>query len=256
MRASLPSVLFAVSLLGGLAVLAGAFEPQADSQTGQLVIVSEPPGATVSMDGRELGKAPLTQFPGKGQHKLLLHLEGYVNQEISLSWKAGESQTVHQRLKPQSGTLSIKDLGEARLRLGPGIPQELKGKGPWKLAPGKYELTAVRGKLPAKPRRLEIKPGESLEVALDWPGLPVMPPQMPALRPPASAGLPVSPSAYLPPRPAYVAPRYSDYQPPRPVYHPAEPLFTPIPPSHYEPPPPPAPRSYPGGGEPIFTPLP
>jgi hypothetical protein len=253
MRASPSSVLFAVSLLGGLAALACAFEPQSESQPGQLQIVSEPPGATVSIDGVELGKAPLTQFPKAGPHKLSFRLEGYANQEVSLSWKPGGSQAVHQRLKAEDGTLSVRDLNKARLHLGPGIPQELKGPGPWKLAPGKYELTAVRDRLPAKPKRIEIKPGQALEVALDWPALPVMPPQRPELKRPAGTAIALPPnSGYLPPRPAYLAPRYNSYQPTRPAYHPA-PLFTPIPPSRYDPPPP---RTYPGTGDPIFTPLP
>jgi len=146
--------------------------------------------------------------------------------------------------------------------LGPGIPRTLEGKGPWKLAPGRYELTAVRDKIPAKPKRFEVKAGQSLELALDWPALPTSP--VPSARPP-QARIPshASQSTFVsgdPPAP----PPYHYYQPPRPAYRPAarpvyraplEPLFTPIPPGRYDPPPPPAP-SYPSGPEPLFTPLP
>ncbi|MBS2035093.1 PEGA domain-containing protein [bacterium] len=259
MRASLPSILFASSLLGGLAALGVAFESRPEPSQGQLRILSEPSGATVLLDNREVGKTPLIQTPSSGKHTVKLKLDGFIPEESGISYREGESQSLHLRLKPLAGTLVIKDLDKARVHLGPGIPQELEGKGPWKLAPGNYEITAVRGPIPARPRRIEIKAGQNLEVALDWPALPVVPPPLPAVLPPSgqiSTPPPPPISSYAPRPPAYVAPRYNQYQPPRPVYRPSQPLFTPIPPSHDEPPPPPPPRSYPGGGEPIFTPLP
>ena len=255
MRASLPALGFTVTLLGGLVALGAAFEPKNAAQADLLSIVSEPAGAQLLWDGKVIGKAPLTQPTMRGAHKLTFRLEGYAPADVSVEQP---TQRVHQRLRPLTASLSIKAPGKAKLQLGPGIPRELEGRGPWKLAPGRYELTAVRDKIPAKPQRFELKPGQSLEVALDWPALPTLPMQLPPRLPqPTIAPPALNPSTYspLPPQPR---PRYNYYQPPapRPVYRaPVEPLFTPIPPARYDPPPAPPP-SYPGGGEPLFTPLP
>ncbi len=249
MRASLPAFGFTVALLGGLVALSAAFEPNNTAPPDLLSMVSEPAGAQLLWDGKVIGQTPLTRPTVRGSHKLTFRLEGYAPAEVLVDQPR---QKVHQRLQPLSASLTIKEPGKAKLQLGPGIPRPLEGKGPWKLAPGRYELTAVRGKIPAKPKRFELKPGQSLELALDWPvlpSLPVRPVQLPAARPP------FNPPAYapLPPQPA---PRYNYYQPPasRPVYRPpVAPLFTPIPPSHDNPPPAP---SYPSGPDPVFTPLP
>lgn len=250
-------MLFTVTLVGGLAALATAFETKPAGQPGALTIASEPPGAEVLMDGRVIGKTPLTQEPSAGAHRLTFRLPGYETTAASVDWHSEQNQRFHQRLKAQSASLRIQQPGQAKLRLGPGVGRALEGKGPWKLAPGLYELTAVRGKIPAKPQRFELKPGQSLEIALDWPALPALPmarPTLPQVQP-ARLTLPSRPNWVPPPQPQ---PRYNYYQAPRPVYRPparpAEPLFTPIPPSHSEPPP--APPSYPGGPEPVFTPLP
>ncbi|MFN8611029.1 MAG: PEGA domain-containing protein [Vulcanimicrobiota bacterium] len=259
MRASLPSAFFAASLLAGLAALTVAFEPPSPGAPARLELISEPAGASVWLDGRELGKTPVNQVPSAGKHKVKFQMAGYAPEELDLTCKAGESQSVHRRLHPLPGTLSIRDVNRVKLCLGPGIPKELKGKGPWKLAPGHYEVTASRDRIPAKPRRIEIKPDGRLEISLDWPALPVVPPLAPPRNAAGSSSPPPVPPAQpysQPPSAAYVTPRYNNYRPPQPAYRPTEPLFTPIPPSHYEPPPPPPPRSYPGGGEPIFTPLP
>lgn len=255
MRASLTAVLFTVTLLGGLGALASAFEPKSARHVDALSIVSEPPGAQVLLDGKILGKTPLSQAPISGSHKLTFRLAGFAETVATFEG----TQRVHQRLQPLKGSLTIQDLGKAKLRLGPGVPRELEGKGPWKLTPGQYELTAVRDKIPARPKRFEIKPGQSLEIALDWPSLPVLPaarpvPQVPRAPQPPPLSFPTYTAPVAPPP----GPRYNYYTPPRPAYRPPvrqpEPIFTPLPPTHFEPPAPPP--SYPAGPEPVFTPLP
>ena len=258
MQASLPAVVFAITLLGGLAVLATAFESQTSPQAGGVQVASEPPQAELILDGKTLGKAPLTLQPARGLHRLEFRLEGYASAEVRLEWKSGEVERVQQRLKPVPATLSVKELNKAKLHLGPGVPQSLNGPGPWKLAPGSYELTASRGKVPAKPKRFELKPGQNLEIALDWPTLPV--PRLPMAPPRPRSAPQVQTQNYTHPSHSYVPPQphYQYYQPPaRPRYRPSrqpEILFTPVPPAHYDPPAP-APR-YPPGPEPVFTPLP
>lgn len=260
MRASLPALLFTVALLGGLGVLGAAFEPRTSGAKSDLTVFSEPSGAEVLLDGKPLGKTPLIRPSPVGAHRLTFRLAGYAQAEAQLQG----SQRLHQRLEPLPANLSVKDLDKAELRLGPGVPRLLEGKGPWKLAPGRYELTATRDKIPAKPRRFEVKPGQTLAIALDWPGLPLPPVAAPPVSQPAPARpqLPSAPArpAYEPPaRPAYQPPpRYNTYTPPRPAYRPPvrqpEPLFTPLAPARFEPPAP-AP-AYPAGPEPVFTPLP
>ncbi|MCW5872196.1 MAG: PEGA domain-containing protein, partial [Candidatus Eremiobacteraeota bacterium] len=209
-RPSLPAILFTATLLGGLGALAAAFEPKPQGQTASLDIVSEPAGAEVLLDNKEIGKTPLTRERSSDSHKLTFRLPGYVPAEIVLN---EHSERIHQRLSPQPASLRVTGAGQAKLRLGPGVGRTLEGKGPWKLAPGQYELTAVRAKIPARPRRFELKPGQSLEIALDWPALPAVPVPVPR---PTQARPPAAP-LYTPPQ---SRPRYHDYQPPRPVYRP------------------------------------
>lgn len=258
MRASFQALIFTIALVGGMGVLGAAFETKTTGQSkSELNIISEPPGAEVLLDGKLLGKTPLTRPSPAGSHRLTFRLAGYAQAEAQLQG----SQRLHQRLEALPANLQVKDLEKAELRLGPGVPRLLEGKGPWKLAPGRYELTATRDKIPAKPRRFEVKPGQTVEIALDWPTLslppaaPTMPPSVPAQPRPE----PVLPGYRPSARPAYQPlPRYNIYSPPRPVYRPPvqrpEPLFTPLPPARFEPPAPPP--SYPAGPEPVFTPLP
>jgi hypothetical protein len=262
MQGSVQAVAFAGALCLGLAALAGAFRPQPLEQSTTLRVDSDPPQAEVWLDGTSQGQAPLTLRPRSGPHQVELSKSGFESVRQKVEIHAGQSLDLHLRLSPKLASLNLRQADQAEIHLGPGIPQRLRGSGPWKLPPGNYEVSARRGQMLAEPKKFAVKPGQDLQISLVWPRLPEVPAQTVRPLPPASAP-PLSPPAPAP-APAYVAPyrpparptyRPPAYTPPaRPYQPPSRPevLFTPIAPSRPDPP------SYqpPSGDEPLFTPLP
>lgn len=259
---------FAACLTAGALVGGSALAPRAVSGPTRLDVDTLPPLAEVWVDGQLQGKTPLKLEVKPGSRQLELRKSGFQPKELSVPCPRARTSHVVEQLSPRMGLLKVEKLDKgAELWLGPGTPQRLKGSGPWSLSPGDYELTAVRGKLPAEPRRFSVKPGKDVLVALQWPqppALPVFRPpvarpssgHVPAARPPRSASVP--PPRYfapapvvrrpVPPRPAAPVYRYT-----RPTYKPPAapaPLWTPLPP-----PPPAAPVGHPSE-EQLFTPLP
>ena len=257
MHGSLQAVGFAAAITCGLAALAGAFSPQslASASPTQIRVESLPPKAEVWLDGTAQGVSPVTLNAVPGPHKLELRKAGFEPAECPVTVIQGESTTVLKRLACKAARLTLRESDQAEIQIGPGIPQSLKGKGPWKIEPGFYEVTARRGAVMAEPKKFEAKPGQDLRLTLVWPH-----PPAPVERPPVSAPSPAAPRpapprpVYSPPRPVYHRP-VQPYQPPVRLYTPPAPpqaLFTPIAPSRPET----VPYHPPGPDEPLFTPLP
>ena len=68
-------------------------------RTGILVITSEPPGATVLVDGAGRGKTPVTiKDVASGKHRVQFTLAGYLENVQQVELQAGESETVNATL--------------------------------------------------------------------------------------------------------------------------------------------------------------
>src|SRR5262249_4852853 len=79
---------------------------QALAQRGmqQLTVLSSPPGATVSIDGRPVGVTPFTgEFP-PGQHQVDFALRGYADVSQQLDLPAAEARDVIVRLEPSAAS--------------------------------------------------------------------------------------------------------------------------------------------------------
>ncbi|HIH03455.1 MAG TPA: PEGA domain-containing protein [Methanoregulaceae archaeon] len=81
-------------------------------RTGGLLVVTEPPGASVALDGRPVGEAPL-RIDGlePGWHALVLALAGHVDVVTPVEVRAGATTTVRSRLEPAAGaagTLAVR----------------------------------------------------------------------------------------------------------------------------------------------------
>jgi hypothetical protein len=61
---------------------------------GTLVVASEPRGASVFVDDRELGNAPVEASVGAGPHHVVVHLSGYVDKATSVVIGVGERRVV------------------------------------------------------------------------------------------------------------------------------------------------------------------
>jgi hypothetical protein len=81
---------------------------RADGATGQLVIMSTPPGATVSIDGTRAGRAPLTKphlLPG--EHMVSAHWPDDREASVITKVVAGQSTVVQLEAKATTGQLVI-----------------------------------------------------------------------------------------------------------------------------------------------------
>lgn len=216
--------------------------PRSQEPRTKILVDSQPTGAELVVDGETWGRTPLLNNIKPGNHQFELRRKGFTSVQWSQFCPLGETTRSVKRLPQEPATLRLKSNEQAEVYLGPGVARKLEGKGPWKLPAGKYEVSARRGPIPSPPKRFELKPGQSLEIALQWP-VPVAPVQAPVAAPPQ--GAPVPPRQPVPPPPAPV------YRPPAPVYRPVQPAYRP-PAPRYTPPPPIA-RPVP---QPLWTPIP
>lgn len=64
-------------------------------ETTELTLASDPPGAVVSLDGKDLGPAPQKLVLRKDEQKTVrFHLDGYVDSEVQVDWKAAPLRQV------------------------------------------------------------------------------------------------------------------------------------------------------------------
>ncbi len=61
---------------------------------GMLVVASEPRGASVFVDDKELGNAPVEASVGAGTHRVVVHLSGYLDKATSVVVGVGERRVV------------------------------------------------------------------------------------------------------------------------------------------------------------------
>ena len=109
----------------------------------QLEILTSPPGAAISMDGKTLGSAPLNHAAAAGTHKLEAVLEGYQPAEKSLILTLGTPASITLQLQPFTPSLHVfTDLESGVVQLEGRPPARLQG-GEFatdQIAPGKHSL--------------------------------------------------------------------------------------------------------------------
>lgn len=263
------TMLFALCLAAGGVAGTAALAPRAVAGPTMLRVETLPAGAELFVDGESQGKTPVHLEVTAGTRKLELRKGGFASKAIDVECKPARSTPVVEKLAPTPGTLRLGGAQNAEVLLGPGVPRKLSGKGPWDLPPGEYEVLASRDKVPSRPKKFTLKPGEELAVNLEWPTFQqeVLPPVPAPERVQARPVKPVASSAartVAPPR-AAAGPRPSStrtqrqlqyqppvrtYRPPAPTYR--RPAYRPAPPA-YSPPPRAASRPAPA---PLWTPLP
>jgi hypothetical protein len=89
------------------------------SPRARLVVRTEPPGATVTVDGTEVGETPLDESIGTGVHELQLTRMGYRSINYSFLVQTGETQRIADTLQTAIGRLTVTSLPDsATVRLG------------------------------------------------------------------------------------------------------------------------------------------
>jgi len=90
-----------------------------------LVVKSDPPGASVYVDGRDMkAKTPAQVSVDKGQHLVLVRLSGYLDETLNGQFTLGQTLNFSPTLQPLGNVDSIKTVGGKMSRLfgGKGQP--------------------------------------------------------------------------------------------------------------------------------------
>jgi TonB family protein len=162
-----PSLLLAgaaIAAMAGLWVLrqAGAF-PFRETMAG-LSVMTEPPNATVRLDGIRVGKTPLSQGSlAPGPHTVQVALDGFTPAELSLQLQADPLPTpLRFVLQPTTAVLEVRsDPAGAPVR----IDGKLVGATPLEelsIPPGTHELGIVQPGLRPWTQTVHLNPGDRI----------------------------------------------------------------------------------------------
>lgn len=87
-------------------------------------IASDPPGASIIVDGRDTGKlTPMKLVVEKGNHSLVLRKAGYIESSATMALNAGETFQFAPTLKPLGNSDEIKQVGKFKKLIGRGGPE-------------------------------------------------------------------------------------------------------------------------------------
>ncbi|MFP6907002.1 MAG: PEGA domain-containing protein [Verrucomicrobiota bacterium] len=117
------------------------------SDSGKVTFNSTPSGASVFIDGRNIGNTPVTQDRiAKGSHEVEFRMDGFADYKESLTIQSGTVDTMSAVLEPKPGSLRIVTIPDgARVY----VNNEFRGEAPIELtdlAPGDYRVrTEVEG---------------------------------------------------------------------------------------------------------------
>ncbi len=135
-------------------------------QHGGLVVVSDPPGSDVLLDGRRLGNTPLAYegLPG-GTHRLTLRKEGFHPYETSLTLDENDAHVVDVRLDGPPVYLWVEARKNARVYIDGSYAGEITGETlGLKVRPGRHEVRIEHNGF-ASVQQIELKPGRDAMIA-------------------------------------------------------------------------------------------
>lgn len=125
------------------------FDLRASVRDGTASFSSDPRGADVYVEGRFLGRTPLTRVDfAPGTYTARFELPGYTTESVRFTVREGRATEVSQRLRALGGTLEVTgNVGNALVFLdGREVGRLASGSGLLRLdqlTPGRYELTVV-----------------------------------------------------------------------------------------------------------------
>ena len=78
-----------------------------------LVVKSDPPGANIYVDGRDMGtKSPGQVSVDKGQHVVLVRMSGYIDETMNSQFVLGQTFNFSPTLRPLGNTENLKTVGK------------------------------------------------------------------------------------------------------------------------------------------------
>jgi len=129
----------------------------------RIKIESEPSGASVKINGKNIGKTPLRTEVVSGENYIALSKENYISKEEQIVIKA--SDTYHYVLEKQKYRLKVESSpSEATLKVN-GV---VKGQTPkeMNLISGKYKITAEKDQYSRKIKRIDLTSDKTLLLKL------------------------------------------------------------------------------------------
>jgi hypothetical protein len=90
-----------------------------------LVVKSDPPGANIYVDGRDMGtKTPAQVSVDKGNHVVLVRMMGYIDETMNAQFALGQTFNFSPTLRSMGNVDNIKTVGKmSKLFGGKGVPQ-------------------------------------------------------------------------------------------------------------------------------------
>ena len=140
-----------------------ALEAPLEPAWAEVKVVSEPPGALLRIDGREVGPTPQTVELLEGRRGLALSLAGYKPRQSTVDVVAGEPRTLPTvRLVPADGNLTLTSEPSGAAVTVDGV---YRGETPadLDLAPGRYMLRLQKAGYASAARPVEIDPATARE---------------------------------------------------------------------------------------------
>jgi hypothetical protein len=138
---------------------------------GELVVESQPSGATVVLDGQQRGLTPLATpiLVDAGTHSVRVARDGYASYETQLTVASRQKRTISAVLRPleRSGLIVIEEASGASLDVT--IDGAVVGKTPYEgtLAPGTHAVSLRgEGNFGSPPSSAAVRAGESLRLVL------------------------------------------------------------------------------------------
>jgi hypothetical protein len=130
-------------------------------------IQTNPPGASVLIDGVSVGASPLSVPVRAGEHVLRFEMDGYRSLETALNVEEGRPRAVVESLAGRAKLgridLVVRDISEV------SIDDEVIGRGPFerqvKIAHGKHDVRLNRLGCELRELELNVPPGGSVEAA-------------------------------------------------------------------------------------------
>jgi hypothetical protein len=149
-----------------------------ESKLALLEITSDPPGASIYVDRKDLGLygvTPRTIVVGDGERQVMLELPGYADEIIPAAAKAGSPVRVEVSLKPQLGELAV-ELTPASAEVQFFRHEKLVQAKPvtrgYRLPVGTYTVVARAPGYTVARARAVVRKGETARLALGLAPLP------------------------------------------------------------------------------------
>ncbi len=135
----------------------------------ELVISSHPAGASVLLNGRLIGRTPLsTESIEPGSHRLRIVEDEYEPYEASIQIESGETQSVHGELERLMGELSVLVLPWGSIYVD-GVLHEANTDVRYvaSVPVGERTIVGMHPTLGSVTRQVDVRPGNTTSVVLD-----------------------------------------------------------------------------------------